>query len=548
MLTPTLKIRAATVFAVLALAAGSAASPVLAGVGPDDKKPEKKKQPKKEMDDVYKRWLKEDVVYIISPEEREAFEKLATDEERQQFMEAFWLRRDPDPDTPDNPVREEHYRRIAYANEHFASGIPGWKTDRGRIYIAWGKPDETESYPTGQQWDRPEWMGGGSTTTYAYEVWWYRHLDGVGDDIEIEFVDPSGSGEYRIARDPSEKDALTYVGNAGATEFEQLGIANRADRTAYGGTGGRYYNPPTNKTPFAILETIAKLNKGPGDSMKFGGDGLAVDDPKIEENALPFAVRTDFYRVSANDVATAITVQLDHKDLAFQNSGGIYSATVNISARLKQLSGKTAGTFQDVIATPRYGEENIAVGQQQKSAYQKNILLPPGRYKIDVVARDVTSGKTGLVTRSFVVPHYEENKLATSTVVLAQRIEEAGNRVVQPQFIIGKYKVIPNVSNTYRVGQPINVFLQVYDAAMDQTSLRPTVDVEYVLIKDGKEVKRVARTDADKIYDLSGSQLALGMVIPSDGLEPGTYTLQVRVTDRVAGKTLTPETELTINP
>jgi len=544
MLTPTLKIRAATAFAALALTAGATATPALAGARPDEKKPAQKKQ-KREGDDVYQRWLKDDVVYIISPEERKAFEKLATDEEREQFMEQFWLRRDPDPDTPDNPVRDEHYRRIAYANEHYASGAPGWKTDRGRMYIAWGKPDETESYPTGQVYDRPTWQGGGSTTTYAYEVWWYRHLDGVGDDIEIEFVDPSGSGEYRIARSPYEKDALLNVGNAGSTEWEQLGLANRTDRVAYGGSGGRYYNPPTNKTQFAILEQTARLNKGPGDNVRYD-DGLAVDDPRVEENALPFAVRADFYRVSEKDVATALTIQIDHKDLAFQNSGGVYTSTINISAKLKQLSGKTAGTFQDVITTPRYGEDNFAVGQQQKSAYQKNILLPPGRYKIDVVARDTASGKTGIITKSFVVPHFEENKLATSSVVLAQRIEEAGNRVNQPQFIIGKFKVIPNVSNTYKVGQPINVFMQVYDAQMDQTSLRPTVDIEYVLLKDGKEVARVGRTEADKIYDLSGTQLAYGKSIPSDALAPGSYTLQVRVTDRVAQKTLTPEIELTI--
>lgn len=543
MLTRTLKLRAATALTAVALATGFAAPAVAA----TDEKPEKRKQ-KREIDDVFKRWLKNDVVYIISPEERETFEKLATDEEREQFIEQFWLRRDPDPDTPDNPVREEHYRRIAYANEHFASGKPGWKTDRGRMYVAWGKPDGIESFPTGGTYDRPQWQGGGSTTTYAYEVWWYRHLDGVGDDIEIEFVDPSGSGEYRIAYSPYEKDALTYVGNAGSTEWEQLGLANRTDRPAYGGTGGRYYNPPANKTQFAILERIAALNKGPGGNVNFDNLGLSVDDPRIEENALPFAVRADFYRVSEKDVATALTLQIDHKDLAFQNSGGIYSATVNVQAKLRQISGKTAGTFQEVITTPRYGEDNFVVGQQQKSAFQKNILLPPGRYRVDVVARDTTSGRTGLITQSFVVPRFEESKLATSSVVLATKIEEAGNRVLQPQFIIGKFKVLPNVSNSYKVGQPLLVFIQVYDAQMDQTSLKPTVDVEYVLVKDGKEVKKVVRTEADKLYDLNGAQLALGQSIPTDDLAPGSYTLKVKVTDRVAQKTLQPEAEVLIAP
>ena len=86
----------------------------------------------KELDAQYKQWLNEDVVYIISPEERTAFLQLSTNEEREQFIEQFWLRRSSNPDLPENDFKEEHYRRIAYANEHYASGIPGWRTDRGR--------------------------------------------------------------------------------------------------------------------------------------------------------------------------------------------------------------------------------------------------------------------------------------------------------------------------------------------------------------------------------------------------------------------------------
>jgi GWxTD domain-containing protein len=96
-----------------------------------------------------RKWIDEDVSYIISNEERTAWKRLATDEERESFIESFWLRRDPTPDTLDNEFKDDHYERIAYANEHFASGIPGWKTDRGRIYIMYGKPDEIESHPSG---------------------------------------------------------------------------------------------------------------------------------------------------------------------------------------------------------------------------------------------------------------------------------------------------------------------------------------------------------------------------------------------------------------
>src|SRR6187399_2500267 len=156
---------------------------------------------KPELKTAYKKWLDNDVDYIITDQERKAFKALATDEERENFIEQFWRRRDPNPDTEENEFREQYYERIAYANEHYASGIPGWKTDRGRIYITWGKPDSIESHPSGGAYDRPSYEGGGSITAYPFEIWWYRHLDNVGDGLEIEFVDPTGTGEYRLARD-----------------------------------------------------------------------------------------------------------------------------------------------------------------------------------------------------------------------------------------------------------------------------------------------------------------------------------------------------------
>jgi len=117
-----------------------------------DKKQRKKTQ--KELARDGREWLNE-VTYIITPEERRAFEQLSTNEERDQFVEIFWNNRNPDPESPVNTVKEEHYRRLAYADEHFASGVPGRQTDRGRIYIIWGPPDEIESHPAGGTWGDP---------------------------------------------------------------------------------------------------------------------------------------------------------------------------------------------------------------------------------------------------------------------------------------------------------------------------------------------------------------------------------------------------------
>jgi GWxTD domain-containing protein len=144
--------------------------------------------------DAYTRWQNEDVVYIITDAERSAFRQLQTDEERKMFVEQFWLRRDPTPGTPNNEMQEEHYRRIAYANDRFMSrsGVEGWRTDRGRIYISFGPPDEIDGHPTGSDVKPP------------FEVWRYRFIQGIGRDVAMEFDDTTRNGEYHMTMDPNE--------------------------------------------------------------------------------------------------------------------------------------------------------------------------------------------------------------------------------------------------------------------------------------------------------------------------------------------------------
>jgi GWxTD domain-containing protein len=158
-------------------------------------------------------WLDQEVVYIITAEERAAFLSLTNNEERARFIEQFWQRRDPTPGTPENEFKQEHYRRIDYANSHFGARlatppVAGWKTDRGRTYIMYGRPDEIESHPSGGTYERPIQQGGGTMSTFPFEIWLYRYIQGIGNDVLLEFVDPSMSGEYHLTIDPSEKDAL----------------------------------------------------------------------------------------------------------------------------------------------------------------------------------------------------------------------------------------------------------------------------------------------------------------------------------------------------
>src|SRR5579864_35921 len=293
---------------------------------------------RKELETPYKKWLNEDVVYIITDEEKTAFKRLSTDEERQNFIEQFWLRRDPTPDTEENEFKEEHYRRIAYANDRFASGIPGWKTDRGRIYITFGPPDEIESHPSGGTYERPFEEGGGTTSTYPFEQWRYRYLDGIGNNIIIEFVDTTMSGEYHMTMDPSEKDALLYVPGAGLTMAEQMGLADKTQRFTrtdgtHLGTGSQPL--PESMNEFTRLEQYAKIFKPPAIKYK---DLEAVVSSSIKYNLLPMKVLVDYIPLTASSVLTQVTIQFDTKDMQFKDKSNLSTATLQIYGHISTLA------------------------------------------------------------------------------------------------------------------------------------------------------------------------------------------------------------------
>ena len=501
--------------------------------------PDKPRSQKTEIiaDDVFNKFIYEDVAYIITPAEKEAFKKLKTNEERENFISEFWRRRDPDPDTEYNEFMEEYYERIAYANEHFSSGIPGWKTDRGRIYITRGKPDSIESHPSGGSYERPSYEGGGSTTTYPFEVWFYRNVDGVGNGIEIEFVDPSGTGEYRIARNANEKDAMLYVPGAGQTWRELLGFETRADRI--NGLNASYQRQQD--SPFERLDTINKMLSAP--NLSVTSAGISNEFAPLISDFLDFDVQIDFFRQSDEKVFVTFTLQAKNKELSFKDIGGIQTARMNIFGKVTRVSGQRATTFQDVVATTASGEE-LAKDKFRSSIYQKGVSLPAGIYKTEVSVRDTETGKMGSRSIGFTVPNYTAGKLSSSTLILATKLRETADGEFGGMFIIGDKKVIPNLSGKYEKGQEIGFYLQVYNTGIDQLTLKPAVDVEYILTKDGSEISR-EKEDWQGLSELK-ERLVLAKFLQTKNLGAGEYELKIRIHDAVANQLIEPKTKFII--
>jgi len=505
---------------------------------------QKMKKTLKELDGPYKTWLNEDVVYIISPEERTAFLRLETNEEREQFIEAFWLRRSSNPDLPDNDFKEEHYRRIAYANEHFASGIPGWKTDRGRIYIIWGKPDEIESHPTGGTYDRPMEEGGGSTTTYPWETWRYRYLEGIQENVILEFVDPSSSGEYHLTTDPSEKDALLHVPGAGLSLLESMGMASKADRftrsdgtnlpTALGGT-------PASLNEFTRLELYAKVNRPPEVKYK---DLEAIVTSRMVRDSLRFDYRTDFLKVTADTVLVPVSVQIPNNQLSFKAKDGVHSAEINIFGRVSTLTGKVVQTFEDPVMKD-YPDSLFSLAAKQWSIYQKALPLRPGLYRLDIVVKDVNSGNVGAVNARLAVPRYDDDKLEASSLILADQIEHVPSKQIGTgQFVLGSSKVRPKLDASFTTTDKMGIYLQVYGLKPDEKTHKSDASFTYTVKKGDQQVMQFKETSAD--MKQTGDQVTIERLLPLATLTPGKYTLEVSATDKLAQSTISRSADFSI--
>jgi GWxTD domain-containing protein len=512
------------------------------------KKRQQQKDFSKEIKGPYKKWLDEDVVWIITDEERAAFKQLSNDEERDNFIEAFWQRRDPTPDTEENEYKEEHYQRIAYANEHFAAGVPGWKTDRGRIYIIYGKPDEIESHPSGGTYERPMEEGGGETSTFPFEDWRYRYIEGIGQEIIIEFVDNCMCGEYHMTMDRSEKDALLYTPNAGLTLWESMGMANKTQRFTGNGLerlGAGPESAMVASKEFDRLEQFAKLQAAP--AVKFKDLEEEVNS-KVILNPMPFDVHVDFVKVTSDTALVPVTVQLKNRDITFANKDGIQRGTVNIFARLSTLTGKVVQTFEDTVQVD-VPAELLPRTAENASVYYKAVPLRPGRYKLYIAVKDVNGDRKGIWSRSVVVPDYSDDKLSTSTLIVADQMELVPTKDIGTgNFVIGTMKVRPRVAPAdgkpalfkKDKDQKLNFWMQVYNLGVDEKTHKPSATFEYDIVNLATNKPIVQKVESTDTMKNVGEQVTLQKSIAAANLQPGLYKIEIKVNDNISKQTVDP--------
>ncbi len=501
---------------------------------------------RQELKGPYKKWLDEDVRWIISDDERKAFLSLSNDEERDNFIEQFWRRRNPDPESPANSFREEHYRRIAYANEHFYGGEEGWRTDRGHIYIVYGPPDSIDSHPSGGLYHRSMDEGGGQTDTFPFEVWHYKHIDGIGDNVEIEFVDTCMCSEYHMTLDRGEKDALAHIPGAGPTLLESRGVS-QAQRYGSGsietlGPGPAYFNNQDKE--FDRMVQFSKLLGSP--PVKFKDMEEFMTSHKVLTGPFfPFDVRTDFVRITDDTILVPITLQVNNRDITFNTKNGVSSGTVNILGRVSTITGRIVQTFEDTVQVSD-PSELLAQAMKGKSVYWKALPLRPGRYRLDIVIKDVNNpDHVGTYARALDVPHYDDDHLAASSLILADKMEPVATRQIGTgNFVIGNTYIRPRVSSSitkpasFQRNQSLNFWMQVYNLGINTKTRHNDATLDYQITRLDTNQLLLNTSEPTSKINPNSDQVTVEKSLPLSSLQPGKYSVTVKVTDAVTQQQL----------
>ncbi len=491
-------------------------------------RPVKDSTRREESTDYFKKWLDQDVVYIISEEELSVFQKLSTDVEREQFVEQFWQRRDPNPRTPENEFKEEHYRRIAYANDHFTAGIPGWLTDRGKIYIIHGPPDELESHPTGGRYDRPFEEGGGSTTTYPYERWWYRHIEGLGA-LSMEFVDRDGSGDYALAVSGDDKDAIGLMFGPGLNERADLGLPSQSSAFSHASTD------PALRNPFSRYQIYAKV-QAPA-PIKYA-DLRQFVNVNLSFTPLQVRLEPEYFRLDQDQVLTPVTLQIENRDLTFKTEAETAVARLAIYGVVSSLSNQIVTEFEDEVTTA-YRVQDLERGRAARSSYQRMLYLPNrSRYKLDLVVKDLEGGGVGVVQRVLVPPAFEREGLSSSSLVLSNYIQPLAQIPQNQMFVLGDMKVRPSLDRSFPQDGRMGIYLQLYGAKFDQATGKPSLKVTFRVLRDGRPVREVVETKNQSLQYVSEDRIVLIHPLDLAELEPGDYQLAVEVEDAVRESSL----------
>lgn len=443
----------------------------------------------------YRDWLDQDVRWIITDDERRTFKKLQNDEERDTFVEQFWLRRDPTPTTIENEFKDEHYRRMMYANEHFGTTVAGWRTDRGRIYVMKGPPDAIKQGMEKVTDDH------GREVEHPLETWHYN-----SDGLDMNFVDTCRCNEYQMTLDRKAKDKLLDLQGDFPLPLQT-------------------FPPSPSRKPG--IQVIVEAQNTAQPKFKDLEEDLAH---KINVNPISFTVTTASFRITDWTDWVVVTIHYRSKDLRWMKDGNAQRAQLHLFGRFITLTQHVAQVFEDEVNL----EEPASARADKTYSYREAFPRRAGLYRLDVALQDVNADRVGTRSYGISVPSYDETS-HISSIVLSKNSGEPIFHAVDEQ-------------TTFAPSDSIHLFAQVYGIKFEDKTRRSNVAVDYeVFSMKGKKpvsVLHVSHIDADPDQR---EQSTLQKELPSGPWKRGEYDLVIKARDNVGHQDFCAEQPFTVN-
>ncbi|MFQ5744352.1 MAG: GWxTD domain-containing protein [Acidobacteriota bacterium] len=479
-----------------------------------------------ELDEALERWPKEFVSYLITDQELQLYQSLEDREQRLRFIDRFWELRDPTPGTQRNEYREEHLRRFAFATRMYAAGKPGWATDRGRIYIILGPPNQLQRNPTGR-----------GPMERASEVWTYNGVDNPRLDasLDLAFVDFHGTGEYELVTDidatapiwseqsgyvNSNLDAYALRRHADTLYNERLGTSRRVDpaRLAQDYLDFSRELREIERVPEIHLARLRSLRRSVEATVSF--DAFPVDSV------------VSYFQATGGATAVEVTVALSYDELLSTYVGGQRHYSADLYAAL-QRQGEVVDDDERRLNFSLAPQEWDRL-EAQKILQPLRLSAPAGSYELLVMVRDNPTEKVGRSIRQIELPALDGPGLRLSSLTLASRVARATRHDDHQDrpFVKGDLRVVPNVGASYRPRQPLLLYVQAYGLQLNAASGTNKVTVGGRIERDGARFRELP---AQHPYPAPKDRMAFSLQVPLKEFPPGAYSVTLTVVDEVAG-------------
>ncbi len=496
-----------------------------------------------ELDKAMDKWIRDYVRYIITEEEKVEWKGLSNRDDKVMFIEHFWQRRDPTPETRENEYRAEYIQRWLYVKQHFTAGKPGWRTDRGRIYLMLGAPSSVERNPFGR-----------NRTERPSEVWYYNSINNrnLPASVDISFVDFMGYGDYEIVTDLDQTARFNSsfgiaMNNLDAYALRRMGdVRPVEDVVSTMWDEARITHPELlSRDLFELQRELSEIAETPKLNVRPLREVVRTE---IARGDLSFALSAGIFKAAAGNGFVPVTIAVPLSNISFRETPERRDYEIELYARVHGDNGSDTYEEELKISFPR---DEIAGHADADYVYQFWFTVPPGQYKLNLTIRDNLSGSVGHQQEEISVPVFDGGSLAMSDMIVADQVSEAPENEIARRneaapFRFANLRVIPNVKREIPSNKKeFFLYFHVYNfstAGEDSTS---DLAVQYYVYREGG---LFSKTPAFQLRRRFTDRAAVQSGFPVVNFEAGAYRIVAVVRDNISGEEVRGECTFSVVP